>query len=163
MVISFQSAYLHVVSPVLIIFCFTLFEKNSVYASQVYKSVDAEGNISYSYTPPKEAIQTEKMNVPVTAKPVEMTPQKSNIEQMKELADEMEKERIQRKDDRAAVRKKQDEALDKKQAEEEKKQAEKKAAEQQNRYYPVYVPVRPHHPVKPGRPHPSKHRLHPGR
>ncbi|VAW93654.1 hypothetical protein MNBD_GAMMA21-3039 [hydrothermal vent metagenome] len=135
-------------SLVLVLYVVTLPFVNSANARQVYKSVDAEGNITYSSSPTEDATQTEKMRVTGRGQPVTESQGNSNIEQIKDLAGEMEKDRIQRQDDREAANKKRDEAQARKQAEAAKKQAQQKAAEPQERYYPVYVP-RPHHPARP--------------
>ena len=120
----------------------------SANASPVYKSVDADGNITYSTIPPKDATDIEKMNVSGTGQSGTQNQANSNIEQMKDLAEELEKDRLQLQGDREAANKKREESQAKKQVEEDREKAEQKAAEPQEHYYPVYVP-RPHHPVRP--------------
>ncbi len=131
----------------------TLIKENMVLARQVYKSVDAEGNVTYSSTPPKEAVQTERMSVSGKGNATYINQNNDNIEKMKNLAGEMEKERMQRRDDRSAANKKREEERAKRDAEEAKKRAEN-PPEPEIRYYPVYIPRR-HPPGRPNRPRPE--------
>jgi len=115
----------------------------TVKAGPVYKSVDSEGKITYSSIPPKDATQTKRMNIPRNEVATGGSSDNSNLEEIKSLAGEMEKDRLQREDDREAAKNKRDEALAKKQEEAAKKLAEKKAAEPvRDRYYPIYIPRR---------------------
>ncbi len=153
MAINEQPGPRRVLTPALIVCSLTLSPINHTLAGQVYKSVDIDGNVTYSSIPPQDAIQTERVNISVKASP--NTQDNSNIERIKHLAEKLEKDRIQRRDDRTAAREKRDSARAKKKAE----QAKKQAVETPDRYYPVYVPRHPHHPVKSGGPKPE-HRLH---
>jgi len=157
MIMSKPSDKINFFIVVLAVFMLLLFKTSHVLAGPVYKSVDAEGNVTYSSTPPKEATQSEKMNITSKGHSSSAKQDNTNIEQIKNLAGEMEKDRKQRQDDRTAADKKREEAQAKKAAEDAKRQAENQP-EPEVRYYPVYVPrrYRPgHHPNRPNRPRPE--------
>ncbi len=138
-----------------------IFTVDKTHASRVYKSTDAEGNVTYSSTPPKNSAQTEKLNIQSKGHSTMKDSSNSNIEQIKNLAGEMEKERLQRQSDRAAANqkreleqtKKRQQEQNKKRAEDARKQAEREA-ELKDRYYPLYIP-RPPQQGRPVRPKPE--------
>jgi len=117
------------------------------HATRIYKSIDADGNVTYSSTPPADAKQTKKMDVP-TNYDIGSTPKDtSNLDAIKAAAKELEADRLKREDEREQARKKS--------LEESQKPAEK-PPEKVIHYYPTYPPY-----YYPGRPRPPRP-PHPG-
>ena len=120
------------------------------YATRIYKSVDANGNVTYSSRPPSDAVTIEKITL---TRDYDVTPDTdtlANIDAIKQTADKLEQERMQRE----------------KKRKEAQAEAEKQAKKQTNtppetviRYYPVYPFY--YYPGKPYPPRPHPHRPRP--
>ena len=132
-----------------------LFVISNVYATRIYKSIDAYGNVTYSSTPPDDAARTERIDIPSNFAPGINIEDNTTIDQYRDVAEELETDRKQREDEREAARKKLQE-------EEAKREADK-PPEPVIRYYPIYLPrhYRRHdRPRKPRR-HPRQPRRQP--
>jgi hypothetical protein len=99
------------------------------HATRIYKSIDAEGNVTYSATPPAEAVQTETMQVTTEHDAGSGTAHDAIVDEIRATAAQLEKDRKQREQARDLVRAKEEKA---------------DAAEPESapppiiRYYPVY-------------------------
>lgn len=131
-------------------------------ATPIYKSTDAEGNVTYSSKPPGDAVTIEKITLTPDYDVTPSADNTVNIEAIKQTADQLEKERKQREKERKEAQQ---------QAEAESRQQSNTQPETVIQYYPVYpfyyypgrpYPWRPHppkprpphsHPPKPGPPH----------
>ena len=119
----------------------------TAHASRIYKSIDADGNVTYSSTPPPDAVQIEKMQVPINFD-IDSPPKDTTmLDEIKATAEQLEADRKQRQEEREAVRKK---------AEEASKPAEKPPAPEIHYYpmYPIYYYPYPGRPRPPRPPHP---------
>ena len=121
-------------------------------ATRIYKSIDADGNVTYSSTPPDDATQIQRIDLPPAPVAEPDTGGNSIIEKIKAAAHELENDRKQREQEREAARK----AL----AEEETKQPPAEPAESTIHYYPAFPPYY-RHPGKPRPPHPPRYRPRP--
>lgn len=133
---------------VALILCFSLISCITV-AATVYKTVDEQGVVSYSDTPPAEAVPVETLVIDVQAPELSETAQQQ-LEDLRETTDRMVADRQQREKHRAEMR---------------EQQAQSQAPPQVAEYtdpgfyngvsptyypYPVYHPVhrpRPVHPI----------------
>lgn len=136
----------HAFILVSVVFMLTLFAINNVHASRIYKSVDAEGNVTYSSRPPENATHTERIIIPASIYPNTGNNGNSTLDQFRDVAAELEKDRKQREADR--------EAALKKQRDEEARRQAARPQEPVDRYYPVYIVPR-HHEPRPQ--HPPQH------
>lgn len=111
-------------------------------AERIYKSVDADGNVTYSSRPPTDAVDVKRITLPENYAPGSDAEAAANREAIKQAVDQYATERKQRERER----KEEERRL----AEEERRQAEKaQAQEKEIHYYPAYPMYRYH-----GRPHP---------
>ncbi|WP_455212302.1 DUF4124 domain-containing protein [Kaarinaea lacus] len=84
---------------VLFIIIYTL-APSSLWSQPVYKSVDKEGNVTYSSTPPEEAQHIEDTGI--VSSPTDPNASADNdIERVKQAADELEQDRKTRENQRA--------------------------------------------------------------
>ncbi len=90
-------------------------------ASTVYKTVDADGNVSFSDTPPADGREAQEMQIE-TAPPADDAVYQQRLEAMRESTDRMAADRREREKHRAELRQQQAEA-------------------QQPAYYPVPTPT----------------------
>lgn len=112
------------------------------HATRIYKSIDADGNVTYSSTPPADAKQIEKIAVPSNYD-IDSTPSDtSNLDAIKAAAEELEADRLQRQEEREQARKK---------SLEETPKPPEQPPEKEIHYYPVYPPY-----YYPGRPRPPR-------
>jgi hypothetical protein len=118
-------------------------------ANRIYKSVDAEGNVTYSSSPPEDARRVEKMDISKSFQPDSSVSKNSTYDEIKAAADELEKDRKQRETQRENARIKQEQ-------QEASKQAQQPIVE--HRYYYPIVPLYHHHHH---RPRPSRRAHHP--
>jgi len=91
-------------------------------AEKIYKSIDKEGNVTYSTTPPPDAVGSEEIARPVAPTEEQVREAEERSRQTYELAGELERDRVQR----------------------EKEQAQREADERARNAVPaapVYVPV----------------------
>jgi len=91
-------------------------------AEKIYKSIDSEGNVTYSTTPPPDAVGSEEIVRPVGPTEAQVREAEEQSRQTNELASALERERVQR----------------------EKEQAQREADERARNVVPaapVYVPV----------------------
>ena len=114
------------------------------YANRIYKSVDAEGNVTYSSVPPKDARRVERMHLPDD--PSDAAATSSTYDDIRAAAEELEKDRKQREEQRESARK----ALKEKESDQ---QAQQPVVEHRHYYpsVPYYHYQRPHRP-RPARP-----------
>lgn len=117
------------------------------HATGIYKSVDADGHVTYSSRPPSEAIHVEKITITPDYAVTPGADTQANLDAIKQTADQLEQERKQREQERKAAQQ---------QAEEEASQQTEAPPETVIHYYPVF-PFR----LYPRRPYPW--RLHPPR
>lgn len=79
-----------------------------VAAQQVYKSVDANGNVTYSSTPPPDARAAEPVDLPPTPPAAEIEAAQQREKSLQELGDQLSQERqeleAKRAEERKAVR-----------------------------------------------------------
>ncbi len=137
-----------VLLPALGSFCGVLLLLNISYtcATPIYKSVDAAGNVTYSATPPADAVEFERMEVPDEDDAGSSATHAAMIDEIRATADLLESERKQREQTREAAR-----------ASEETKTDERVELPPQPviQYYPVYpYPYRFRYPH---RPHTQRH------
>ena len=116
------------------------------HATRIYKSIDADGNITYSSVPPTDAKHIEKMHVPSNFEVESTSQDTSNLDQIKAAAEQLEADRKQREQEREEARKKL--------AEQEAKKPIEKPPEREIHYYPVYPPYYYPRPGRPRPPHP---------
>ena len=91
-------------------------------AEKIYKSIDKEGNVTYSTTPPPDAVGSEEIERPAGPTDEQVREAEERSRQTTELAGELERDRVQR----------------------EKEQAQREADERARNAVPVapvYVPV----------------------
>jgi hypothetical protein len=139
-----------------------LLVSGQAHAKRIYKSVDAEGNITYSSTPPENARQIEKLDISGSYQPDSSASTSTAYDEIKAAADELEKDRKQREKERENARIKQ-------QQQEANKQAQQPVVE--HRYYYPAIPLYHHHhrrhptrPIHRPRPHhPPRPELYPNR
>ena len=116
-------------------------------AQQVFRSVDSQGNISYSDAPPADASQTQTIDLPPgpTEEQVEQAQQRTR--ELKESVDQLTSEREAREKVQAEKRREQQER--ERAQEQEARLARLEAMERNRDYwdYGVYYPRRPHRPV----------------
>lgn len=124
----------------------------NTHATRIYKSTDADGNVTYSSTPPDDAAQIERINLPPVPVAKPDSGGNSIIEKISAAARELENDRKQREQEREAARK----AL----VEEETKQSPAEPAQSTIHYYPAFPPFY-RHPGKPRPPHSPRYRPHP--
>jgi len=122
------------------------------FAERIYKSIDEHGDVTYSATPPKDAVVIKKMSIPNNFEVTGSADSSANFDAIRETADQFEAERIQREQARKAAREK-EEAEEKQRAEKEKPVA----PEKEIHYIPVYPPY--YHPGR--HPHPGPHHPRP--
>ena len=146
-----QAATAHLLGPALLVGVLMLLPINHVHATRVYKSIDAEGNVTYSSTPPTDAVETEKIDVPTDYDAGTSTAHKTMIDEIRAAATQLEADRKQRERARETARIQVQEA-------EETKQGATPAQPVIN-----YYPVNPLGFVHPHRPRPPRHHPpHPG-
>lgn len=121
------------------------------HASRIYKSINADGSITYSSRPPDDAVSIEEITLPSDFDMTHEAETRANFEAIKKAADQLENERKQREQKRQAERK---------QAAEESGKPDKEPPATIIQYYPVFpyyyppyrpVPLRPYHPYHPPR------------
>ena len=115
------------------------------HATRIYKSIDANGNVTYSSVPPENAEHVEKMHVPNNYNVDSSSTDTSNFDQIKAAAEELEADRKQREQEREEAREKL--------AEKEATKPAEKPPEREIHYYPAYPPY--YYPY-PGRPRPPR-------
>ena len=123
----------------LILSCITLAISADLMARELYKSVDEEGNVTYSYHPPSDAVTSEEINV---APP----PPESEVEAAEKRASEIGEEADKTQAQREAIAKER-EAQRKSAVESEPEITEEKI---EGRGYPAVYdrpPLRPMPPI----------------
>ena len=138
-------------SPAGLIFVIMLCALNCSYAcfahaTRIYKSIDADGNITYSSVPPTDAKHIEKMHVPSNFDVGAESKDSTKLDSIKAAAEQLEADRKQREQEREEARKKL--------AEQETKKPTEVPPEREIHYYPVYPPY--YYPY-PGRPRPPRY------
>jgi hypothetical protein len=118
------------------------------YAKRIYKSIDEEGNVTYSASPPENARQIEKLFIPESSQSGAVSANTSHDE-IRAAAEELEEDRKQREQERENARIKAEE-------QEARQQAQQPVVEHHH-YYPV-VPLYHH---RHHRPRPARHPRHP--
>jgi hypothetical protein len=99
-----------------------------VQAARIYKSIDAQGHITYSSTPPKEAVQTQMLDIAPDYDAGNVTAHAAMMEEIRALADQLQQDRKQREQAR-------------RQNQEDAAQTETPSPPQTViEYYPVYPP-----------------------
>jgi hypothetical protein len=121
----------------------SIFVSSTVLAQPVYKSVDKDGNVTYSSTPPEEAKHVEDTGI--VSRPTPEAGADDDIERIKRTADELEQDRKARE----TTREKQKAAAE---AEEKAKQPVKKT--EIKRHRPIIQQPIPPTGSKPDRPPP---------
>lgn len=122
----------------------SIFVSSAVLAQPVYKSVDKDGNVTYSSTPPEEAKHVEDTGI--VSRPTPEAGADDDIGHIKRTADELEQDRKARE----TKRKQQKTAAE---AEEKAKQPAKKT--EIKRHRPIIQQPIPPTGSKPDRPPPS--------
>jgi len=118
----------------------------TAYADLIYKSVDSEGNVTYSSTPPA-GVKAQKVELPPPPTEDETRQATERIKQQAELASEMERSRLEQ------------EAREQARADEEARQREAQKPIVIEK--PVYVPQPVYYPPVPTRPRPPRPPLPP--
>jgi tRNA A37 threonylcarbamoyladenosine modification protein TsaB len=77
-------------------------------ATPIYKSIDADGNVTYSSQPPREAVTVEKMILNQDDVVTPSAQSQANMDAIKQTADQLEMQRKQREQERQAAREKAD-------------------------------------------------------
>ena len=113
----------------------------TAYADSIYKSVDREGNVTYSSTPPA-GVKAQKVELPPPPTEDETRQATERIKQQAELASEMERSRLEQ------------EAREQARADEEARQREAQKPIVIEK--PVYVPQPVYYPPVPTRPRPPR-------
>ena len=120
-----------------------------LFADQIYKSVDKEGNVTYSMTPLQDAAQVQPVDLPPGPSEQQVQEAKERADQTQQSVEEMSEQRRQRDQE---VRDRRE------QARQEAKEETARTEEPDDRYYgyrrgyPIYPrPNLPHPPV-PGPP-----------
>jgi|GEM_PF-1986796 len=131
--------------PALLVGVLLLLPIHNVHATRVYKSIDAEGNVTYSSTPQTDAVETEKIDVPTDYDAETSSAHKAIIDEIREAATQLAEDRKQREQERETARIQAQEA-------EEPKQAATAVQPVIN-----YYPVNPLGLVHPHRPRPPRH------
>ena len=133
-----------------------LLVSGQTHAKRIYKSVDAEGNVTYSSKPAEDAKHIERIYIRQDYYSDVSDSTNTTHEDIKAAAEELEKDRKQRSKDRETARLKQ-----------EKQEAPIQAKQPvvERRYYYPLVPLyhyhrHPRHPARPIRP---PHQGHPPR
>lgn len=124
-----------------------LLSSNNVHAVRIYKSIDAQGHVTYSSTPQIDAVQSERIDVTSDYDAGTSTAHKAIIDEIRAAAAQLEEDRKQREQARETARNKVQEA-------EATKQAATPAQPVIN-----YYPVNPWVGVRPYRPRPPRHHL----
>lgn len=75
----------------------------AVSAAPVYKSVDEQGNVTYSAEPPADAVQSEQIAVPPPPSEEEVRQAEEATRQLQEQTNKMEQERKTREAEQAAA------------------------------------------------------------
>lgn len=142
-----DAASARVFAPALLAGVFMLLPISHIHATRIYKSIDAEGHVTYSSTPQTNAVATEKIDIPTEYDPGTNTAHKAIIDEIRAAAAQLEEDRKQREQARETARIQVQEAEGPKQA---------ATAEQ-----PVinYYPVNPPGYFRPYRPRPPRHHL----
>ena len=114
------------------------------YAARIYKSIDAEGNVTYSSIPPPDAMQIEKIHIPSNFAVDSASGESSTLDDIKAAGEQLESDRKQREKEREEARKKL--------AEKETQQPEQPPPREIH-YWPAYPPYY-YPPVRPRPPRP---------
>lgn len=77
---------------------------SQVHADRIYKSIDAQGHVTYSSTPSADAVQTESIVITSEYDPTTSKAHEAMIDEIQALADQLEQDRIQREQARAMAR-----------------------------------------------------------
>lgn len=127
-------------------------------AQQVYRSVDPQGNIIYSDTPPADAAQTQSIELPPGPTEEQVKQAQQLTREIQESADKMAGEREAR--EKIAAEKRREEQERQRAAEQDARLARLEAMQRNQDYwdYGSYYPSYPHrpiivHPIE--RPHPK--------
>jgi len=127
-----------------------LFWCGHVCATPIYKSVDAAGNVTYSASPPADAVQFERVEMPDEGDVGSSAAHAAVIDEIRATADLLESERKQREQAREAARAKRESEADKQVT---------LPPQPVIQYYPVY-PARFRYPHRPrSHRHPSRRQL----
>jgi len=81
-------------TPLLLLLILTLVYSQGILGAPVYKSKDAEGNVTYSSEPPEDATKVKEMAVPNNP-----TSSGDSVEDIEKKADALEKENIARENE----------------------------------------------------------------
>ncbi|MBI1422283.1 MAG: DUF4124 domain-containing protein [Gammaproteobacteria bacterium] len=111
-------------------------------ATRIYKSIDAAGHVTYSATPPADAVQTETMQVSGEYDIDSSSAHDAIMEDIRKTAAQLEQDRKQR-----------EQARDDARADEAEPPAASPPQPTVIQYYPVYPPRN----FYPHRPHPPRH------
>jgi len=120
-----------------------LLSSTLLHAGDVYKYLDAQGNVTYSATPPPIPLSFEVIHI--SDEPESAGDHAASIDEIRDMAEQLEKDRKQREEARAAAR----------QAQEQEGEArETTEPPGQIYFYPVYPPAFRHrHGSTPSHPH----------
>jgi hypothetical protein len=119
----------------------TLLATNLAHAEQVFKSIDAQGQVTYSAYPPDDAVHTEIISITYENQSGNYKVDTESLVQYRQVADKLETDRKQRENKRETL---------KKQLQEELEEAQLAyPPEPVIYYYPVYIHKHHHHHKKP--------------
>jgi len=119
-----------------------------LHAEDVYKYLDAQGNVTYSASPPPIPLSFEIIHI--SDEPESVGDHAATIDEIRDMAAQLEKDRKQREEARAAARQAQ---------EQESETRETTESPGQIYFYPVYPPAFTHrHVPTPSHPHHSPRR-----
>ena len=88
---------------VTLLFAGTLGAPSLALAEEIYKSVDADGNVTYSSVPPEEAVDTQTVSVPDAPSEVQRQEAEQREKQRQRAADNMARERAARDSQRGGT------------------------------------------------------------
>ena len=131
-------------------------------ADKIYKSVDAEGNVTYSSEPPDDSVNVERIRVAPSPGEEQLRAAQERERRISESANTLADQREQREE---ARRKADREAAERRAAEAQRQPTYEER--RRDRYYYGYpglwYPIPPLHPGQPGRPpHRPHHPIAPG-
>lgn len=116
---------------ILILFIFTASPSG---AGSVYRSVDAQGNVTYSPHPPPDAVDSTTVNIPEETEAASRAPAGDDLKALVERSDELVQRRLQRNLELAKERNKLQQTVEQRKAQEALLAREM----EQRRGYPLY-------------------------
>ena len=132
-------------------------------ADKIYKSVDADGNVTYSSQPPDDSVNVERIRVAPSPGEEELRAAQERERRISESANTLADQREQREE----ARRKADREAAERQAAEAQRQPTYEERRRDRYYYGypgLWYPIPPLHPGQPGRPpHRPHHPIAPGK